>query len=113
MLSFGSLAPLSTHIVGIWVEDRGDVGLVCSDGSYVEYIPEVELGGIIVQEDSARLDGVEHYVLLLDVDQALEELDCDAGGHLEHLASIPYDFPQHYVVLCELKLDLHVTPSEV
>ena len=113
MLGFGSLAPLFTHIVSIWVENRGDVGLISTDWSNVEYISEVELGGIIVQVDGARLDGVEHDVLLLDVVQAQEELDCDAGGHLEHLGSIPYDFPQHNVVLCELELDLHVTPSEV
>jgi hypothetical protein len=99
MLGFGSLTPLFTHIVSIWVEDRGDVGLISTDGSNVEYISEVELGGIIVQEDGARLDGVEHDVLLLDVNQALEELDCDAGCHLQHLGTIPYDLPQHNVML--------------
>ena len=43
MLGFGSLALLFTHIVSIWVEDRGDVGLISTDWSNVEYISKVEL----------------------------------------------------------------------
>jgi hypothetical protein len=113
MLSFGSLAPLSTHIVGIRVEDRGVVGLVRPDGRYVDYVNEVKLGGILVQEDCARLDGVEHDVLLLDADKALKELDCDAGGHLQHLGTVSDDLPQHDVLLRKLKLYLHVAPSEI
>jgi hypothetical protein len=55
---------------------------------------------------------MEYDILLFDVDQALEDLDYDAGVLLQHFGTISYDLPQHNVMLCELELDLLVTSSE-
>jgi hypothetical protein len=75
MMDFTSFAPLFTHITGIWVEDRGDVGLFDSNGGNVEDVTEVELGGIIIQKECVRMDCMEYDILLFDVYQALEDLD--------------------------------------
>jgi hypothetical protein len=50
------------------VENRGDVYCVGSDWGDVEDVTVIEQVDIIIQEDCARLDFMEHDVLLIEAD---------------------------------------------